>query len=198
MSNKPIFYDSDVLICFLQINEHQILKKLFSKIIVPEMVYEELTRKRSDKNVKNNLKLLINDGFVEIETIELCTPEYFDYNCMIEGFWTDDEPIGKGDASAIALALKNFGIVASNNLSDVENLSKVDDIPILTFSMIISFCFELDLMSKEKVEIVWKKVINGTMQKLPFKTFDEYYNELFEEDCKDLLKNYDFKKHVLT
>lgn len=46
MSNKPIFYDSDVLICFLQINEHQILKKLFSKIILPEKVYEELTRKK--------------------------------------------------------------------------------------------------------------------------------------------------------
>lgn len=39
--------------------------------------------------MKNNLNLLINDGFVEIETIEFCTPEYFDYNCMIEGYWTD-------------------------------------------------------------------------------------------------------------
>jgi predicted nucleic acid-binding protein len=34
MSNKPIFYDSDVLICFLEIDEQEILKKLFSKVIV--------------------------------------------------------------------------------------------------------------------------------------------------------------------
>lgn len=28
MSNKPIFYDSDVLICFLEIDEQEILKKI--------------------------------------------------------------------------------------------------------------------------------------------------------------------------
>lgn len=46
MPNKPIFYDSDVLICFLEVNEGDILKKLFSKIIVPDVVYEELNRKK--------------------------------------------------------------------------------------------------------------------------------------------------------
>ena len=145
MSTKPIFYDSDVLICFLQINEFKILKKLFSKVIVPEVVFKELNRKKSHQNVKNNLKLLIGEGFVEIEKIELGSPEYFDYTCMIEGFWTDDEPMGYGEAAAMALAIKNFGIVASNNLSDLEDLSMMDDIPILTFSMIMSFCFELNL-----------------------------------------------------
>lgn len=86
MSNKPIFYDSDVLICFLEIGRQEILKKLFSKIIIPDKVYEELTRKKSHQNVINNLNLLINDGFVEIKAIEFSTPEYFDYNCMVEGF----------------------------------------------------------------------------------------------------------------
>jgi predicted nucleic acid-binding protein len=66
MHNKPIFYDSDVLICFLEINEQNILKKLFSKVIVPELVYQELNRENSPKNVKNSLKSLMNIGFVEI------------------------------------------------------------------------------------------------------------------------------------
>lgn len=52
MLNKPIFYDSDVLICFLEINEEDILEKLFSKIIVPDVVYDELNRKNSPNNVK--------------------------------------------------------------------------------------------------------------------------------------------------
>ena len=47
MSEELIFYDSDVLICFLEINEQDILKKLFSKIIVPDMVFQELNRKNS-------------------------------------------------------------------------------------------------------------------------------------------------------
>ena len=195
MPNKPIFYDSDVLICFLEVNEGDILKKLFSKIIVPDVVYEELNRKKSHNNVKNNLANLIQDGFVVIEQILFGTPEYFDYYCMIQGFWTEEVPIGRGEAAAMALALKHFGIVASNNLTDVDDLSKLDEIPILTFSMIMSFCFELNLISKKEVDLIWKKILNTTNQTLPKKTFTEYYDELFEKDCEDLLKNYDIKKH---
>lgn len=114
---------------------------------------------------------------------------------MIEGYWSEDQPLGVGEAAAMALALKYFGIVASNNLSDVENLSKLDKIPILTFSMIMSFCFEFSIMSKEEIELVWKKILNETNQKLPKKTFEQYYNELFKKDCTNLLKSYDFKKH---
>lgn len=114
---------------------------------------------------------------------------------MIQGFWTEDEPIGRGEAAAMALALKHFGIVASNNLTDVDDLSKLDEIPILTFSMIMSFCFELSLISKNEIELIWKKILNTTNQTLPKNTFTEYYDELFEKDCEDLLKNYDIKNH---
>ena len=197
MSEKPIFYDSDVLICFLEINKQEILKRIFSKIIVPDIVYQELNKKNSNQNVKNNLSSLINDGFVEIRSIEFATPEYFDYTCMIEGFWSDDEPIGFGEAAAMALAIKDFGIVASNNLADVKELGKANDIPILTFSMIMSFCFELNLMSKQEIESVWKEILDNTKQKLPKETFNEYFNELFEKDCVELLKNYNFKRHYV-
>ncbi|MBE6489338.1 MAG: hypothetical protein E7Z83_00535 [Methanobrevibacter sp.] len=154
-----------------------------------------MTRKKSHPNVKNNLRALIDEGFVQIETIEFGTHEYFDYSCMVEGFWSDDVPLGQGEAAAIALALKSFGIVASNNLSDVENLTKLDDIPILTFSMIMSFCFELKLLSELEIELIWQKILNATHQKLPKVSFNDYYNELFKKDCEELLKDYDFKKH---
>lgn len=75
MQDKPIFHDVDVLICFLEINKHGILKKLFSKVVVPKIVYVELNRK-SHPNVKKNLKALIGDGFVEIEKIEFATQYY--------------------------------------------------------------------------------------------------------------------------
>ena len=76
MSNKPIFYDSDVLVCFLEINEQEILKKLFSKIIIPNEVIIELTKQQPPDNIKNNLKKLISEGFVEISKIEFLTEEY--------------------------------------------------------------------------------------------------------------------------
>ena len=198
MSNEIIFYDSDVLICFLEINEQDILKKLFSKIIIPEIVFEELNRKKSPQNVKNNLKQMIIDGFVDICQIEFGSPEYFNYSCMIEGYWTDDVPLGFGEAAALALALRHHGIVSSNNLSDVKDLTELDEIPILTFSMIMSFCFELNLMMESEIEVVWKKILTNTNQKLPTQTFRKYYDELFKNDCNVLLKGYDFKKHYLN
>lgn len=71
MSNKPIFYDSDVLICFLEIDEQKILKKLFSKVIVPEIVYVELNRKNSPQNVKYNLKVLIGEDLLKLKKSNL-------------------------------------------------------------------------------------------------------------------------------
>ncbi len=59
---------------------------------------------------------MIRDGFVKIEPIEFGTHEYFEYTCMIDGFRSDDVPLGQGEAAAIALALKSFGIVANNNV----------------------------------------------------------------------------------
>ena len=61
--------------------------------------------------------------------------------------------------------------------------------------MIMSFCFELDIMSKEEIELIWQRILKDTNQTLPAKTFNMYYIELFEDDCNDLLKSYNFKKH---
>ena len=62
------------------------------------------------------MRLLLNDGFVEICQIEFGSPEFFSYSCMIEGYWTNDVPLGFGEDAAMALALKHRGIVSSNNL----------------------------------------------------------------------------------
>ena len=59
---KPVFYDSDILICFLAISRHDILKKLFSKVIIPAPVYYELTSIEKYKNVNaclNSLEMRI-------------------------------------------------------------------------------------------------------------------------------------------
>ena len=60
LNSKPIFYDSDFLICFLEIGEVELLFNLFSKIIVPSPVYNELTTKKSPSLVKNTLNKLID------------------------------------------------------------------------------------------------------------------------------------------
>ncbi|MBQ9025034.1 MAG: hypothetical protein IJ104_01455 [Methanobrevibacter sp.] len=106
MSNKPIFYDSDFLICFLGIGEVELLFKLFSKIIIPSPVYWELTNKKSPVIIKNNLKKLINQNKVEVKELEFYSPEYIKYLCISKGYWTNNKPIGMGESSAMALAIE--------------------------------------------------------------------------------------------
>lgn len=81
MTNKLIFHDSDALICFLEIDEIEFLKKLFSKIIIPEAVFEELNENNAPVNVKNNLNDLIFEDFVEVREVEFASSEYIKYKC---------------------------------------------------------------------------------------------------------------------
>jgi hypothetical protein len=53
-------------------------------------------------------------------------------------------------------------------------------------------------MSKKEIELVWQRILKETNQTLPTKTFNEYYSDLFEDDCNDLLKSYNFKKHYIN
>ena len=198
MVDKPIFYDSDVLICFLAINRGSVLKNIFSKVIIPEPVYNELINMAIYQNIGQNLNFLINDGFVEIGELDFSSPEGNTYNLIRRGFWTDGNMIGRGESAAMALAIENNGIVASNNLSDVLEICEDYEIPIITTSMILAFCFELSLMVKDDIEDIWKEILTNTKQIMPAQTFIEYYNELFKRDCQVLLKGYDFKKHYYS
>lgn len=196
MKHKPIFYDSDILVCFLEINEYEVLQKLFRKIILPKKVYDELTRQRTPKSIKNNLNHLITQNFVQIKEIEFASREYVNYNCISKGYWSKNgEIIGSGESAAIALAIENNGIVASNNLTDIVDICYDFDIPIITAPLLLAFAFELKIYTKARINQIWNKILNNTFQKLPKQTFDDYYEELFENDCKSLLKDYDFKKN---
>ena len=196
MSNKPVFYDSDTLICFLAVNECRILKEMFSKIIVPAPVYHEIINLRKYPNLKEKLNKLIDDNFVEIKDFIFNSPENIKFNLIYKGYWTDGKPIGMGESAAMSFAIENNGIVASNNLNDVREICEKYDLPIITSSMILAFSFELSFNSKDEINRIWDKIHKTTEQKLPKVTFDEYYDELFKKDCNDLLKSYDFKKLI--
>ena len=85
--------------------------------------------------------------------------------------------------------------MASNNLSDVVDICDDYGIPIITSSVILAFCLELNIMSRDEIESVWQKILIETKQILPRETFEEYYRELFDRDCKKLLKGYDLENH---
>ena len=68
---KPVFYDTDCLSSFLQINRIDLLKKEYSKIIISVKVKEELYNKKTPQAVKTRLTSLIQTRYVEIKDLEL-------------------------------------------------------------------------------------------------------------------------------
>ena len=138
--NKPIFYDTDCLESFLFVNAGYILEELFSKIIIPEEVYNEIMVENTPSIVKKNFKNL-KKGFVEIQEISFASPEYITYKSIQKGFWSKTGKVcGSGESAAIALAHLNNGIVASNNLCDVFEYVESLEIELITSSMILTEC----------------------------------------------------------
>ena len=186
--NKPVFYDTDCLECFLFVDAGHILEELFSKIIIPEQVYSEIMAENTPTIVKKNFKNLKN-RFVEIKEISFLSQEYTIYNLIKKGLWSKTGKIcGSGESAAITLAHLNNGLVASNNLSDVEEYIESLDIELITSSMILSKAVERDIISKENADDLWKGMINKGI-KLPKKSFSDYFDELYETDCERFLNN---------
>lgn len=186
--NKPVFYDTDCLECFLFVDAGHILEELFSKIIIPEQVYSEIMAENTPAIVKKNFKNLKN-RFVEIKEIFFLSQEYTTYNLIKKGLWSKTGKIcGSGESAAITLAHLNNGLVASNNLSDVEEYIESLDIELITSSMILSKAVERDIISKESADDLWKGMINKGI-KLPKESFSDYFDELYETDCERFLNN---------
>ena len=186
--NKPVFYDTDCLECFLFVDAGHILEELFSKIIIPEQAYSEIMAENTPAIVKKNFKNLKN-RFVEIKEISFLSQEYTTYNLIKKGLWSKTGKIcGSGESAAITLAHLNNGLVASNNLSDVEEYIESLDIELITSSMILSKAVERDIISKESADDLWKGMINKGI-KLPKESFSDYFDELYETDCERFLNN---------
>ena len=186
--NKPVFYDTDCLECFLFVDAGYILEELFSKIIIPEQVHKEITDDNTDSVVKVNFEKL-KDGFVETREIQFASNEYITYKSIERGFWSQNGKVcGKGESAAIALAYLNNGIVASNNLSDVEEYIESLDIELITSSMILSKAVEKGIVSENDANGLWKGMIKEGID-LPKNSFTEYHDELYQSDCERFLKS---------
>ena len=80
---KPVFYDTDCLSSFLQINRIDLLKREYSKIIISVQVKDELFNKNTPEKIKNRLTSLIHKGYVEIKDLEYGSDEFNQYFTFI-------------------------------------------------------------------------------------------------------------------
>ena len=145
--NKPIFYDADCLESFLFVDAGYVLEELFSKIVIPEQVYQEIMNESTPLIVKRNFENL-KESFVEIREIYFPSQEYVAYKSIEKGFWSKTGNVcGSGESAAMALVHLNNGIVASNNLSDVLEYIEDLDIGLITSSMILTEALKKEIIS---------------------------------------------------
>lgn len=83
--NKPIFYDADCLESFLFVDAGYVLEELFSKIVIPEQVYQEIMNESTPLIVKRNFENL-KESFVEIREIYFPSQEYVTYKSIEKRF----------------------------------------------------------------------------------------------------------------
>ena len=184
--NKPVFYDTDCLECFLFVDAGYILEELFSKIIIPEQVYNEIMVENTPSIVKSNFRKL-KEGFVEIREIAFASPEYTAYKSIERGFWSKTGKVcGSGESAAMALAHLNNGILASNNLSDVGEYIESLEIKLITSSMILSKAVEKDILSEDDANGLWERMLKEGIE-LPKDSFSDYFVKLYKRDCEKFL-----------
>ena len=78
------------------------MKKLFEKVIITQEAYDEFSR---IPRLKSRVDDLINDNFIEVISFEINSPVYQLFAKLRIGYLFDKE-MGKGEAAAVALALK--------------------------------------------------------------------------------------------
>lgn len=87
--------------------------------------------------------------------------------------------MGKGEAAALSMAThsKCEASVASNNLSDIAEYVKANNIDLWTTARIIYTCEIEKIMKKDKAEKLWKKMVEDK-EKLPSSSYEKYLEKM--------------------
>ncbi len=154
--SKDVFYDTDCLSCFISVNDVSILKELFDKVIIPYEVYDEFSKVTI---LKKRVDDLINEKFIEVIDFDAGSEIYNLYIKLHRGYLLDKE-IGRGEAAAIALAVENNGILASNNTNDIiKAVEKYNLIRIKTGDILVK-AYNYGIISEKEGNELWKKMLN--------------------------------------
>ena len=133
-------------------NEQAILPKLYpGRIVIPEPVYNELSRPQI-RHLKQRIDVLKKNGQVMIVSLQHGSSEYALYLEMT------DSP-RKGEASVIALAKENNGIVASNNLCDIMQYISEFKLDYKTAGDIMVEAYNKELITETEGNIIWASML---------------------------------------
>ena len=145
-----IIYDIDCLLYFLRIEKAVLLEKEFNHIIISNKVFNSLNNPSIPSSIKDQLNVLVEKGFVKVEEISYNTETFDIYYEIIKDH--KNQVLGDGEASSIAIAIKNKGTIAYNNPSAIAEYLEKYDLKCITLEDIINILFKKEIISKKEFE----------------------------------------------
>lgn len=174
-STNIIFFDTDCISAFLWVKNESILEKLYyGRIIIPRMVYDEMS-KPGVSWMKERIDLLIKSGAARICDMDIESYEY-DLYLKLTALGENGKVIGKGEASCISLAKKYNAIIASNNLRDVSYYIEKFSLKHITTGDIFIEAYNEKIITEDEGNAIWAKMI-AKRRKLGANSFSDYMKE---------------------
>lgn len=165
MHEKLLIYEYDYLNS-LFLTDRKILKKVFSNIIIPRIVYNEF-RNKINEEVYTTIKSLSRSKFVILEDFEIFSPEYKFYNSLKKGI--ECKCRGKCESAAITIAKHNSLTILSNH--QYEYLKEYD-LTRISLEELLTNAYNKELISMDEAEIFWSNIVKITNYS---GSFSDYY-----------------------
>ena len=143
-------YDIDCLLYFLKIGRTDLLEELFNHIVISNKVFNSLNNPSIPDSIKDNLNNLVDKEFVKVEEISFNT-ETFDIYYEIKNDHKN-QVLGDGEASSIAIAIKNNGVIAFNNPDAIRNYLDKYDLRCITLEDIFNDLFKKGIISQKELD----------------------------------------------
>lgn len=168
-----LFFDTDCLCAFLWVGNESLLPRLYpGKTIIPRPVYTEIC-KPTIPHLKARIDTLLNQNLVTIQEISIDSEEYEIYYQLTEAPKENHKIIGNGEAASISLAKKYGGIVASNNLSDIQDYISEYHLQHTTTADILVDAYNQNIITESQGNTIWANML-AKRRRLGAPTFTDY------------------------
>lgn len=145
-----IIYDIDCLLYFLKIKRADLLEKEFKYMVISNKVFNSLNNPSIPDFIKDQLYVLVEKKFVRVEEISLNT-KTFDIYYEIKNDHKN-QVLGDGEASSIAIAIKNKGAVAYTNPDAIADYLKKYDLKCISLEDILNDLFKKGHISEKELK----------------------------------------------
>ena len=168
-----IFFDTDCLSAFLWVNNQSILAQLYSsQIIISMQVYNELSYPTTP-HLKMRMDAMVSNGDARLESFAVGSEEYKLYMKLTTDPDKGFHVIGAGEAAGIAMAKERNGILASNNISDIQQYVELYDIKHITTGNILKEALGRKLITQTQGDQIWSDMLKKKRQ-LGYSSFSDF------------------------